>query len=169
MFPQACGWAFLMLTTFVAFLIRAIRPCFTQAIFLKTKYWSHYIDTERRLFDETCKEHAKSFAKICIQQYFKGIGGEIMFPKVQVKENDGKEKGNEEENPLSEEEKLLGIHEKDDMNKVLWNWHTCKPALRIHKYGKDENTNEDLNSPVHSNGYHRLKSVNECAAYYSKV
>lgn len=157
-----------MLTTFVAFLIRAVRPCFTQAIFLKTKYWSHYIDTERRLFDETCKEHAKSFAKVCIQQYFESISGEMMFHKLPVKEKDGKEKGKDEENPLTEEEKLLGIREKEDMNKVLWNWHTAKPALSLHKY-KDANTKEDSNTPVHVNGYHRPKSMNECAAYYSKV
>ncbi|KAM9477750.1 calcium homeostasis modulator 1-like [Clarias gariepinus] len=161
---QACGWAFLMLTTFVAFLIRAIRPCFTQAIFLKTKYWSHYIDTERRLFDEMCKEHAKSFAKVCIQQYFESISGEIVFHKLQVKEKDGKDKGNDEEKPVSEEEKLLGIREKEDINKVLWNWHTCKPALSIHKYEKDEN-----NTDMHTNGFHRPKSMNDRAAYYSKV
>ncbi|KAI5107957.1 calcium homeostasis modulator protein 1, partial [Silurus meridionalis] len=166
---QACGWAFLMLMTFVAFLIRAIRPCFTQAIFLKTKYWSHYIDTERRLFDETCKEHAKSFAKVCIQQYFESISGEMMLPKMIVKDKDEKDKGNNDEKPLSEEEKLLGIREKDDMNRVLWNWHTCKPALSIHKYGKDENTHEKSNSPLHLNGYHRPRSMNECTAYYSKV
>lgn len=166
--PQACGWAFLMLTTFVAFLIRAIRPCFTQAVFLKTKYWSHYIDTERRLFDDTCKEHAKSFAKVCIQQYFESISGEMVFHKLHEKAKAEKEKGNEEEKPVSEEEKLLGIREKDDMNKVLWNWHTCKPALRIHKYDKDEN-NESSNSPVQTNGYHRPKFMNESTAYYSKV
>ncbi|KAG7333974.1 hypothetical protein KOW79_002381 [Hemibagrus wyckioides] len=165
---QACGWAFLMLTTFVAFLIRAIRPCFTQAVFLKTKYWSHYIDTERRLFDDTCKEHAKSFAKVCIQQYFESISGEMIFHKLPEREKGGKEKGNEEEKPVSEEEKLLGIREKDDMNKVLWNWHTCKPALRLHKYGKDENINENSNSPVQSNGYHRPRFMNGSAAYYSK-
>ncbi|KAL6487070.1 hypothetical protein MHYP_G00036960 [Metynnis hypsauchen] len=60
---QACGWTFLLIITLVAFMVRGIRPCFTQAAFLKSKYWSHYIDTERRLFDETCREHAKSFAK----------------------------------------------------------------------------------------------------------
>ncbi|XP_053535744.1 calcium homeostasis modulator protein 1 [Ictalurus punctatus] len=166
---QACGWAFLMATTFVAFLIRAIRPCFTQAVFLKTKYWSHYIDTERRLFDDTCKEHAKSFAKICIQQYFESISGEMVFHNLPAKEKDGKEKGNDEEKPVSEEEKLLGIREMEDMNKVLWNWHTCKPALSLHKYVKDESTNEKSNTPVHTNGYHRPKSMNESAAYYSKV
>lgn len=111
-----------------------------------------------------CKEHAKSFAKVCIQQYFESISGEIVFHKLQVKEKDGKDKGNDEEKPVSEEEKLLGIREKEDINKVLWNWHTCKPALSIHKYEKDENTTD-----MHTNGFHRPKSMNDRAAYYSKV
>ncbi len=68
---QAFGWLFLLIITIAAFLIRAIRPCFTQAAFLKTKYWSHYVDTERKMFDETCTEHAKGFAKICIKQYLR--------------------------------------------------------------------------------------------------
>lgn len=91
----------------------------------------------------------------------------MVIQKLQVKEKDGK--GNDEEPPMSEEEKLLGIREKDDMNKVLWNWHTCKPALSLHKYGNDENTKENSNTPVQANGYHRPRSMNECAAYYSKV
>lgn len=93
----------------------------------------------------------------------------MVFHNLPAKEKDGKEKGNDEEKPVSEEEKLLGIREMEDMNKVLWNWHTCKPALSLHKYVKDESTNEKSNTPVHINGYHRPKSMNESAAYYSKV
>uniref|UniRef100_A0A3Q3INF4 Calcium homeostasis modulator 1 n=2 Tax=Monopterus albus TaxID=43700 RepID=A0A3Q3INF4_MONAL len=127
---QACGWIFLLMMTFIAFLIRAIRPCFTQAAFLKTKYWSHYIDIERKLFDETCKEHAKSFAKVCIHQYFENISGEMQHFHQHHSKDDS---DNEDENRKSDEEKLLGIRAQDDMNKVLWNWHTCKPALALKK------------------------------------
>lgn len=151
-----------MATTVIAFLIRGIRPCFTQAVFLKTKYWSHYIDTERRLFDDTCKEHAKSFAKACIQQYFESISGEMVIHS-NTKEKDTKEKGNEEEKTKTEEEKLMGIREKDDMNKVLWNWHTCKPALSIYK-----TRDESMNSPT-TNGCFKPKLMNNSAAYYTKV
>ncbi|NXD09802.1 CAHM1 protein, partial [Nothocercus nigrocapillus] len=54
---QALGWCFVLLVTLLAFLVRSLRPCFAQAAFLRSKYWSHYSDVERRLFDETCREH----------------------------------------------------------------------------------------------------------------
>ncbi|OPJ84255.1 calcium homeostasis modulator protein 1 [Patagioenas fasciata monilis] len=43
---QALGWCFVLLMTMLAFLVRSLRPCFTQAAFLKSRYWSHYIDIE---------------------------------------------------------------------------------------------------------------------------
>lgn len=127
---QAFGWLFLLIITIVAFLIRAIRPCFTQAAFLKTKYWSHYVDTERKMFDETCTEHAKSFAKVCIKQYFEGISGEIQsFHDHSC----GDDSDDDDDKPETEEDKLLGIRRQDTMNKVLWDWHMCKPALSLRK------------------------------------
>ncbi|NXE56163.1 CAHM1 protein, partial [Casuarius casuarius] len=74
---QALGWCFVLLVTLLAFLVRSLRPCFTQAAFLKSKYWSHYGDIERRLFDETCREHARTFARVCIQQFFAGVSEEL--------------------------------------------------------------------------------------------
>ncbi|KAK9981410.1 hypothetical protein ABG768_000943 [Culter alburnus] len=127
---QAFGWLFLLIITIVAFLIRAIRPCFTQAAFLKTKYWSHYVDTERKMFDETCTEHAKSFAKVCIKQYFESISGEIQsFHDHSC----GDDSDDDDDKPETEEDKLLGIRRQDTMNKVLWDWHMCKPALSLRK------------------------------------
>ena len=67
----------MLLTTLLAFVVRSVRPCFTQAAFLKSKYWSHYIDIERKLFDETCTEHAKAFAKVCIQQFFEAMNHDL--------------------------------------------------------------------------------------------
>uniref|UniRef100_A0AAR2KND6 Calcium homeostasis modulator 1 n=1 Tax=Pygocentrus nattereri TaxID=42514 RepID=A0AAR2KND6_PYGNA len=167
---QACGWTFLLIITLVAFMVRGIRPCFTQAAFLKSKYWSHYIDTERRLFDETCREHAKSFAKVCIQQYFESISGEIMVFHNHHSQKGENLKHNKEETHTSEEEKLLGIREKDYMNKVLWNWHTCKPPLHLHKRGKEESVSEHSGVHAHSNDSHSQKSVkNGYVAYYSKI
>ncbi|XP_067278143.1 calcium homeostasis modulator 1 [Pseudorasbora parva] len=167
---QACGWTFLMIMTIIAFLIRAIRPCFTQSAFLKTKYWSHYIDTERKLFDETCKEHAKSFAKVCIQQYFESISGEIVTQfSLPVK----KGKGNKEddgEKQKSDEEKLLGIRKEEDMNKVLWNWHTCKPPLLLNK--RAEGMNGHACVDIHSISDERSTQQpmkKTAVAYYSKV
>uniref|UniRef100_A0A672NUZ5 Calcium homeostasis modulator 1 n=1 Tax=Sinocyclocheilus grahami TaxID=75366 RepID=A0A672NUZ5_SINGR len=172
---EACGWTFLMVITIAAFLIRAIRPCFTQAAFLKTKYWSRYIDTERcKLFDETCKEHAKSFAKVCIQQYFKSISGEIL-PQFQLPTKKGK--GNKDDDggggkQKSDEEKLLGIRKEDDMNKVLWNWHICKRALMLNKRAEDKNGHAHLDRPtlrLSEERYTHTPVKTTAVAYYSKV
>ncbi|XP_061084889.1 calcium homeostasis modulator protein 1-like [Conger conger] len=178
---QAFGWLFLLLMTTLAFMVRAIRPCFTQAAFLKTKYWSHYIDIERKMFDETCTEHAKSFAKICIQQYFESISGEMHSFHSQrsgKKRDDSKKKenGHNEEGEGGEEEKLLGIRAQEDMNKVLWNWHTCKPSLNLKNEqlpnGDEQLPNGDAGEKMNGlpNGYHRqVTPKKECVAYYSKV
>ncbi|XP_026873441.2 calcium homeostasis modulator protein 1 [Electrophorus electricus] len=167
---QAFGWMFLLTMTLVAFMVRAVRPCFTQAVFLKTKYWSHYIDTERKLFNETCREHAKSFAKVCIQQYFKSISEEIVPFHNQSHSEEGKEKHEDEDEHTSDDEKLLGIHEKEDMNKVLWNWHTCKPPLQLYKHKKDGSLNGQSSADVQTSSYYGHRSIkNRCAAYYSKV
>lgn len=164
---------FLLMMTFTAFLIRAIRPCFTQAAFLKTKYWSHYIDIERKMFDETCKEHAKSFAKVCIHQYFENISGEMQtFHHHHSRDNTDPE---EEEKQRSDEEKLLGIKAQDDMNKVLWNWHTCKPALALRKDHLDAGSNGKLNGTMNgavngfAKGHTHDGAKKEWAVYYSKV
>ncbi len=161
-----------MVITLAAFLIRAIRPCFTQAAFLKTKYWSHYIDTERKLFDETCKEHAKSFAKVCIQQYFESISGEIV-PQFQLPTKKGKgNKDDDGETQKSDEEKLLGVRKEEDMNKVLWNWHTCKPALLLNKHAEDMNMNGHAHLDTLSlsdERYTHTPMKNTTVAYYSKV
>ncbi|XP_011611340.1 calcium homeostasis modulator protein 1 [Takifugu rubripes] len=170
---QACGWTFLLLMTFAAFLIRAIRPCFTQAAFLKTKYWSHYIDIERKMFDETCKEHAKSFAKVCIHQYFENISGEMRSFHHNRSGKD--ESDDEDDHKRSDEEKLLGIRAQDDMNKVLWNWHSCKPALALRKdqtdVGKNGKVNGEINGAVNGpvNGHTHGTEKREWAVYYSKV
>lgn len=163
----------LLMMTFTAFLIRAIRPCFTQAAFLKTKYWSHYIDIERKMFDETCKEHAKSFAKVCIQQYFENISGEMRsFHHHHSKH----ESDNEDEDTWkSDEEKLLGIRAQDDMNKVLWNWHTCKPPLALRKEHEDDEKKGEMNGNINGeiNGFVKSHTHDvekkEWAVYYSKV
>lgn len=171
---QACGWMFLLMMTFTAFLIRAIRPCFTQAAFLKTKYWSHYIDIERKMFDDTCKEHAKSFAKVCIHQYFENISGEMHnFHHHHSSKDDSDDE--DEDKKKSDEDKLLGIRAQDDMNKVLWNWHTCKPALALRKDQMDVENNGRLNGDANGavNGFvkghtHGVEKK-EWAVYYSKV
>ncbi|NWU98985.1 CAHM1 protein, partial [Upupa epops] len=122
---QALGWCFVLLMTTLAFLVRSLRPCFTQAAFLKSRYWSHYIDIERKLFDETCTEHAKSFAKVCIQQFFQGMSTDLAaahrHPPTKAPADVGEAA-----------EKLLGITDQGSMNTVLKSWHRCKPPLHLH-------------------------------------
>ncbi|XP_010871241.1 calcium homeostasis modulator protein 1 [Esox lucius] len=172
---QAFGWFFLLLMTSAAFMIRAIRPCFTQAAFLKTKYWSHYIDIERKLFDETCKEHAKTFAKVCIQQYFESVSGEMRsLHKNRSSEDDSD--NDDDDKKKGDKDKLLGIHAQDDMNKVLWNWHTCKPPLALRKEQPEGESREGL-GPTGAdsgpnglaNGHAHNDPKREWAVYYSKV
>lgn len=165
---------FLLLMTFAAFLIRAIRPCFTQAAFLKTKYWSHYIDIERKMFDETCKEHAKSFAKVCIHQYFENISGAEL--RSFHRSHTGKSESDDEDDlKKNDEEKLLGIRAQDDMNKVLWNWHSCKPALALRKDQIDGENNGKMNGESNGavngtvKGHSHGAEKREWAVYYSKV
>ncbi|KYO40627.1 calcium homeostasis modulator protein 1 isoform B [Alligator mississippiensis] len=110
----------------LAFLVRSLRPCFTQAAFLKSKYWSHYIDIERKLFDETCTEHAKSFAKVCIQQFFEAMNKDMGMGHPHLPEKTPSEAG-------EEKEKLLGITDQGTMNKLLKSWHKCKPPLCLHQ------------------------------------
>ncbi|XP_053245294.1 calcium homeostasis modulator protein 1 [Podarcis raffonei] len=153
---QAMGWTFVLLMTLLAFLVRSLRPCFTQAAFLKSKYWSHYIDIERKLFDETCTEHAKSFAKVCIQQFFEGTNKDLSMGHATFVEKTPSETG-------EEKEKLLGIMDQGTMNKILKNWHKCKPPLC-------------LSQEVIQNGNcwageiaHPQPPKREYATYYSKV
>ncbi|XP_055976285.1 calcium homeostasis modulator protein 1-like [Sorex fumeus] len=110
---NALGWSFVLLTTLLVFAMRSMRPCFTQAAFLKSKYWSHYIDIERKLFDETCMEHAKAFAN------GPSSGGGPASP-------DGAKE---------EREKLRGITDQGAVNRLLTSWHKCKPPLSL---GQDE-------------------------------
>lgn len=146
-FLQAVGWLLLLILTLMAFLVRAMRPCMNQAVFLKTKYWSHYIDIERKMFDEMCTEHAKSFAKVCVHQYFESIS-EDMRGSAQPHDTTDNRKDTDEDQEKSkdEEDKMLGIHAQEEINRVLWDWHTCKPPLSLKKNEYDSNH-------VHKVGY----------------
>lgn len=132
--PQALGWSFVLLTTLLAFVVRSVRPCFTQAAFLKSKYWSHYIDIERKLFDETCTEHAKAFAKVCIQQFFEAMNHDLELGHTHgalATAPDGSAAPATTDSAEEDREKLRGITDQGTMNKLLMSWHKCKPPLRL--------------------------------------
>ncbi|XP_021506300.1 calcium homeostasis modulator protein 1 [Meriones unguiculatus] len=163
---QALGWSFVLLTTLLAFMVRSVRPCFTQAAFLKSKYWSHYIDIERKLFDETCTEHAKAFAKVCIQQFFEAMNHDlelghthgVLATATATAMEAAQSPSDRTEN---EREKLRGITDQGTMNKLLISWHKCKPPLRL---GQE--------APLMGNGWagSELRPPRkEVATYFSKV
>lgn len=155
----------MLLTTLLAFVVRSVRPCFTQVAFLKSKYWSHYIDIERKLFDETCTEHAKAFAKVCIQQFFEAMNHDLELGHTHRTlatapasvaapiPPDGAEE---------EREKLRGITDQGTMNRLLTSWHKCKPPLQL---GREE-------PPLMGNGWAGggpRPPRKEVATYFSKV
>ncbi|NWU60593.1 CAHM1 protein, partial [Pterocles burchelli] len=156
---QALGWCFVLLMTTLAFLVRSLRPCFTQAAFLKSRYWSHYIDIERKLFDETCAEHAKSFAKVYIQQFFEGMSTDIAAAHCHPPRKTPVDVG-------EAAEKLLGITDQGTMNTALKSWHRSKPPLHLH-----------LPALPSANGWagegqpptHPPAPRKETATYYSRV
>ncbi|NXF93248.1 CAHM1 protein, partial [Eubucco bourcierii] len=156
---QALGWCFVLLMTTLAFLVRSLRPCFTQAIFLKSRYWSHYIDIERKLFDETCAEHARSFARVCIQQFFEGMSTDLAAIRCHPPGKTPADAG-------EAVEKLLGITDQSTMNSALKSWHRCKPPLHL-QHPALHNSNGwagEEHPPAHSPVPRR-----EMAAYYSRV
>ncbi|XP_044151939.1 calcium homeostasis modulator protein 1-like [Bufo gargarizans] len=163
---QAVGWTFVLLMTFLAFLVRAIRPCFTQAAFLKSKYWSHYIDIERKLFDETCTEHAKSFAKLCIQQFFENINKDFNMGHAHILEKSEKSEKSERSSEQDETDKLLGVTSQGTMNTLLKNWHKCKPPLNLNSY-EHQNGNGYIQNGEELNNLNGPKK--EIITYYSKV
>ncbi|KAJ6669099.1 hypothetical protein lerEdw1_007908 [Lerista edwardsae] len=121
---QALGWSILLTLIVIAFLARSLRPCFNQAAFLQTRYWSNYIDIEQKIFDETCCEHARDFAHKCILHFFESMQKEIK----QRRFNAHKEK---EEDKEGEKDHLHGITNQQQVNKLLQTWYYSKPRLDL--------------------------------------
>ncbi|KAH1167463.1 calcium homeostasis modulator protein 3 [Mauremys mutica] len=121
---QALGWSVLLILIVVAFLARSLRPCFNQAAFLQTRYWSNYIDIEQKIFDETCCEHARDFAHKCILHFFESMQQEIKLRRFNVP----REEANGGE---GEDDHLRGITDQEQMNELLKSWYYSKPPLDV--------------------------------------
>ncbi|CAM4584374.1 unnamed protein product [Lepidochelys olivacea] len=121
---QALGWSVVLILIMVAFLARSLRPCFNQAAFLQTHYWSDYIDIEQKIFDETCCEHAQDFAHKCVLHFFESMQEEIKLRRFNVP-------GEEAEGGEGEEDHLRGITDQEQMNELLKSWHYSKPPLDV--------------------------------------
>uniref|UniRef100_UPI00398F3127 calcium homeostasis modulator protein 3-like n=1 Tax=Pristiophorus japonicus TaxID=55135 RepID=UPI00398F3127 len=114
---QALGWSILLLLILAAFLARCLKPCSKHVTFLQTRYWSNYIDIEQRIFDETCCEHARGFARQCVIQFFSSMQSEFTVYQSGVS---GEAAG-----------RLHGITDKQQLNKLLKRWYDTKPSLKI--------------------------------------
>ncbi|KAH0623781.1 hypothetical protein JD844_006902 [Phrynosoma platyrhinos] len=122
----AFGWSILLTLIVIAFLARSLKPCFDQAAFFQTRYWSNYIDIEQKIFDETCCDHARDFAHKCILHFFESMQKEIRLRRFNACTED--KEGKEEE-----EDHLRGITNQDQMNKVLQSWYYSKPPLDLNQ------------------------------------
>ncbi|KYO40625.1 calcium homeostasis modulator protein 3 [Alligator mississippiensis] len=120
---QALGWSILLLLIVVAFLARWLRPCFNQAAFVQTRYWSNYIDMEQKIFEETCCEHARDFANKCILHFFESMRTEIKLRRFNMPR--GEEEGE------GEADHLRGITDQEQVNKLLKTWYSGKPPLDV--------------------------------------
>lgn len=93
------------------------------------------------MFDEICSEHAKTFAKVCIHQYFQSVSGDMHSFHSQC----GGDSKEDDDDQSQEEDKLLGIRSQEDINKVLWNWHISKPPLSLRKHDASEDADKKVN------------------------
>ncbi|XP_077113205.1 calcium homeostasis modulator protein 3 [Ranitomeya variabilis] len=118
---QALGWSILLFLIILAFLARTLKPCFDQTSFLQTRYWSNYIDIEQKIFDETCCEHARDFARKCILHFFQSMHSEMKVARMIKKKEEEKE----------EVDHLHGITDHEQVNKLLKSWYQSKPPLSI--------------------------------------
>uniref|UniRef100_A0A8D0H1Q8 Calcium homeostasis modulator 3 n=1 Tax=Sphenodon punctatus TaxID=8508 RepID=A0A8D0H1Q8_SPHPU len=136
---QALGWSILLILIVVAFLARSLRPCFNQAAFLQTRYWSNYIDLEQKIFEETCCEHARDFAHKCILHFFESMQKEIKLRHFNVRKED---QGEDQE----EGDRLRGITNQEQMNELLHSWYNSKPPLDVSQAGQRQPPGRDRSS-----------------------
>nr|XP_009663935.1 PREDICTED: calcium homeostasis modulator protein 3-like [Struthio camelus australis] len=120
---QALGWSILLILIVAAFLAHWLRPCFSPAALLQTRYWSNYIDIEQKIFEETCCEHSWHFAHQCILHFFESMRKEIKLHSFNLHR--------EEEEAEGEEDLLRGITDQDQVNELLQTWYYRKPPLDV--------------------------------------
>ncbi|XP_067909396.1 calcium homeostasis modulator protein 3-like [Heterodontus francisci] len=122
---QALGWTLLLVLILAAFLARCLKPCSKHVTFLQSRYWSNYIDIEQKIFEETCCEHARGFARHCVFQFFDSMQSEFKTYRPGVAGLMGEEG-----------EQLHGITDKEQLNNLLMKWYNAKPSLNISPVGQ---------------------------------
>ncbi|CAG03341.1 unnamed protein product, partial [Tetraodon nigroviridis] len=121
---QLCGWMFLLLMTFTVL----PHPCYSTLLSLKPPSSRPNTGLTTSTSSARCSMRP---ARSTPKSFAKQFSGEM---HTFHRNRSGKsESDDEDEHKKSDEEKLLGIRVQEDMNKVLWNWHSCKPALALRK------------------------------------
>ncbi|XP_063162209.1 calcium homeostasis modulator protein 3 [Candoia aspera] len=121
---QAFGWSLLLILIVMAFLARSLRPCFNQAAFLQTRYWSNYIDLEQKIFEETCCKQTQDFAHKCILHFFESMQTEIKLRQFNAYTEEKGAKARENVH-------LNGITSQEQISKFLLSWYNRKPPLDL--------------------------------------
>ncbi|XP_072095772.1 calcium homeostasis modulator protein 3-like [Mobula birostris] len=138
---QAVGWTTLFLLILAAFLARTLRPCSRQVNPLRNWYWGNYLDLEEKIFEEMCCEHAHTFARRCVREFFVGPGQEGAEGQESAKGTEG-----EADWPLH------GITNKEQLNQLLQRWDNSRPPLAIQDDGRQTPGHPGLSQGPSGNG-----------------
>lgn len=134
---QAIGWSFTLLLIVVAFLVRCLRPCFDQTVFLQRRYWSNYVDLEQKLFDETCCEHARDFAHRCVLHFFASMQSELRSLGLHRDPAGGIPESQKSPEPPGDPDGGIGkahlraISSRQQVDHLLSTWYSSKPPLDL--------------------------------------
>ncbi|KAF7459614.1 Hypothetical predicted protein [Marmota monax] len=127
----AIGWSITLLLIVAAFLVRCLRPCFDQTVWLQRRYWSNYVDLEQKLFDETCCEHARDFAHRCVLHFFASMKSELQARGLR------RDLGEEPPEPLDDldggsgKAHLRAVCSQEQVDHLLSTWYSSKPPLDL--------------------------------------
>ncbi|XP_055447624.1 calcium homeostasis modulator protein 3 [Psammomys obesus] len=134
---QAIGWSTTLLLIVVAFLVRCLRPCFDQTVFLQRRYWSNYVDLEQKLFDETCCEHARDFAHRCVLHFFESMQSELRSLGLRRDPAGGIPESQESPEPPEDLDGAIGkahlraISSRQQVDHLLNTWYSSRPPLDL--------------------------------------
>ncbi|XP_062069933.1 calcium homeostasis modulator protein 3 [Lepus europaeus] len=130
---QAIGWSLTLLLIIAAVLVRCLRPCFDQTLFLQRRYWSNYVDLEQKLFDETCCEHARDFAHRCVLHFFASMQSELRARGLRraPAAAAGSPEPPEALDGGSGKAHVRAVCSREQVDRLLSSWYSRKPPLDL--------------------------------------
>ncbi|KAM9070029.1 calcium homeostasis modulator protein 3 [Sarcophilus harrisii] len=128
---QAVGWSMMLTLIAAALLARALQPCFDQTLLVQRRYWSHYVDLEQKLFEETCCEHARDFAHRCVLHFFHSMRSEMKARGLASPRQGAVVPGESGAGEEAEKDLLRGVADQRQVNRLLSTWYRSKPPLDV--------------------------------------